>query len=57
MTVDNLNNQIVIKDHGLNIQSALVSDLNMGGRSIINIANPTIDTGVANKGYVDGFFD
>jgi len=29
----------------------------MGGRSIINIANPTTEFGVANKGYVDEFFN
>ena len=29
----------------------------MGGNLITNIGTPVNDTGVANKGYVDEFFD
>ncbi len=56
LQVDNLNNQIILKEHDLIIKSTIKGDINMGGNKITNVATPTDATGLTNKGYVDEFF-
>ena len=55
--LDGNNDQMTIDGPSLRILSTLAGDLDLGGFSIKNCVIPSTVTQVANKQYVDGFFD